>query len=84
MGNMYVYPVEHICPTLHSDTLENSQHGKEDVVKVCDPAVGTLPLAPALTPVSFAKASTASKCARCWVILYYEPYSRSSGIKSGS
>lgn len=62
--NMSMYPVEHICPTLHSDALKNSQHGKEDVVKVRDPAVGALPLAPALSPISFTKAPITSKCTR--------------------
>lgn len=73
---MYVYPVEYICPTLHSDALENCQHGKEDIVKVCDPSVGALPLAPALSPISDTEAAVPSKRTRCWVILHHETWNR--------
>ena len=41
---MNVYPVEDGCPALHSDALEHSQHGEDDVVKGGDPVVGPLPL----------------------------------------
>ena len=61
---MSVYPVQHICPTLHSDALENCQHGEEYVVKVCDATIGTLPLAPALRPIADAKAPATGKSTR--------------------
>lgn len=73
---MSVYPVEHICPALHSDALENCQHGKENIVEVCDPAVGALPLAPALCPVADTKTSTPGKRTRWRIILYHQTWSR--------
>lgn len=62
--NLIVYPVENICPTLHSDALENCQHGEENVVEVCDAAVGAFPFAPALSPIPPAKAPVPGKCTR--------------------
>lgn len=58
---MCVYPVKDVCPALHSDALKHREHGEEDVVKVCDAAVGTLPLAPALCPVPDTEASVPRK-----------------------
>lgn len=56
-----MYPVENISPALHSDALENCQHGEENVVEVCDAAVGALPLAPALGSVPDTEAAAAGK-----------------------
>lgn len=69
---MSVYPVQHICPTLHSDALENCQHGEENIVEICDAAIGTLPLAPALSPIVDTKAPAAGKSTRRRVILHHE------------
>lgn len=42
------HPVQNISPALHGDTLENSEHGKQEVVKVGDAVVGAVPALPAL------------------------------------
>ena len=44
------HPVENLCPALQSDTLEHSQHGQDEVVKVCDPKVGSDPILPTDLP----------------------------------
>ena len=36
------HPIQHTCPALHGDALEDSQHGKQDVVKRGDSIVWTL------------------------------------------
>ena len=36
------HPIQHTCPALHCDALEDSQHGKQDVVKGGDSIVWTL------------------------------------------
>lgn len=72
---MIVYPVENICPTLHSDALENCQHGEENVVEVCDAAVGAFPFAPALSPIPPAKAPVPGKCTRWRIIFQHEIWS---------
>ena len=36
------HPIQHACPPLHCDALEDSQHGKQDVVKRGDSIVGSL------------------------------------------
>lgn len=40
----WTYAVEDVHPALHGDALEHSQHGKQDVVKVCDAKVGSGPV----------------------------------------
>ena len=72
------YPVEHICPALHRDALENRQNGKEDIVEVGDPAVGTLPLAPALGRIVETKASAAGKRTRWRVVLHHEAWAQNN------
>lgn len=37
------YVVEDSRPSLHGDALENGEHGKQDVVKLCDAVVGADP-----------------------------------------
>lgn len=69
---MSAYPVENICPTLHSDALEHRQHGEENVVEVCDAAIGALPLAPALSPVPDTKAAATGKCTRRRIVFHHE------------
>lgn len=49
--NVCLYPVEHVCPTLHSDALKHCEHGKENVVKVGDATIWTLPLPLAFGPI---------------------------------
>lgn len=36
-------PVEYIRPALHGDALKHSEHGKHEVVEVCDASVGAVP-----------------------------------------
>lgn len=50
------HPVQHVRPTLHGDALEHRQHGKQEVVKVGDSVVWTLPAFPALGAVDGALA----------------------------
>ena len=38
------HPVEHICPTLKGDTLEDCEHGLSEVVEAGDAPLGTFPL----------------------------------------
>lgn len=38
------YPVQYGSPALHSDTLEDGEHGEADVVEAGDTAVWSLPL----------------------------------------
>lgn len=70
------YPVEHFCPTLHGDALEDCEHGKENVVKVCDPAIGTLPLPPALRSILQTETPDAGESTRTRVVLCHETWSR--------
>ncbi len=37
------YEVEHFCPSLHGDALEDGEHGEQDVVKLGDAVVGSEP-----------------------------------------
>lgn len=69
---MFVYPVENVCPALHGDTLEHRQHGKENVVEVCDAAIRALPLAPALGPIPDTEAPAASKRTRRRIVFHHE------------
>ncbi len=39
--------VEDIGPALHGDALENGQHGEAEVVEICYPKVGPVPVLPA-------------------------------------
>lgn len=76
---MFWYPVEDVGPALHSDTLEHSQHGKENVVKVGDAAIRPLPLAPALRSVAHAKAAAAGEGAGRRVVLHHETWRETAG-----
>lgn len=73
---MSEYPVENIRPALHGDALKNCQHGEEDVVEVCDAAVGAFPLSPALRPIPFTKPPAAGKRTRRGIIFHNETWSR--------
>ena len=58
MANAYI--VHDGCPSFHGDTLEHSQHGKEDVVESNDAELGSLPAGRALRLVGRTdKAATA-------------------------
>lgn len=72
--NISAHPVEHVCPTLHSDALEHSQDGKEDVVEVGDSAVWPLPLAPALSSIVNTKASRPGESTRWRVVLHHKTW----------
>ena len=43
---MASYVIENVGPSLHRDTLEDGDHGIDNVVKVDDAAVGSLPPTP--------------------------------------
>lgn len=40
----YRYPVQYGSPALHSDTLEDGEHGEADVIEACDTLVWSLPI----------------------------------------
>ena len=40
-------PVEHVRPALQGDALEDRQHGLADIVEVCNPILGPIPILPA-------------------------------------
>lgn len=50
------HPVQHVRPALHGDALKHCQHRKQEVVKVGDSVVWTLPAFPALGAVDRALA----------------------------
>ncbi len=64
------YPVQHVSPAFHSDALEHSQHGKEEVVKVGDSSVGTIPPSPTLWAVNVTLTTMASECTWYRVVLH--------------
>lgn len=64
------HPVEHISPALHSNALEHSQHGKEDVVKVGDASIGSLPSSPTHGVVPHTESTVTSKSTWCWIIVH--------------
>lgn len=37
------YKVEHVCPSLHGDALEDGEHSKQDVVELSDAVVWSKP-----------------------------------------
>lgn len=37
------YPVQNISPTFHGNALEDSKHGKKEVVKIGDSTIGSIP-----------------------------------------
>lgn len=39
-----LYPVQYGSPALHSDTLEDSEHGESDVIEAGDARVWSLPV----------------------------------------
>lgn len=45
------YIVEEVSPAFHGDTLEDGQHGEQDVVELRDPVVGPFPVGLAFGPV---------------------------------
>jgi len=40
---MSSHPIENVCPPFKSDTLEDCEKWKSEIVEVGDPVVGTLP-----------------------------------------
>ena len=48
------YIVEDICPSLHGETLEHSEHSVADVIEARDAVVGAAPVAPALGDLGLA------------------------------
>lgn len=43
MAHAETYPVQDRRPSLHSYALEDSEHGKADVIKIGDPMIGAIP-----------------------------------------
>lgn len=64
------YPVKYVGPSLHSDALEHSQHGEEEVVEVSDSSVGTVPPTPTLWAVNDALTAVTGKRTRHRVVLH--------------
>lgn len=54
------YPVEHISPALHCDTLKDCEHRKAKVVKMGDAKVGTRPTCPTFSAIDGAAAPVSS------------------------
>lgn len=40
----FTHIIKEVGPPFHGDTLEDSQHGKQDVIKLRDPVIGPLPV----------------------------------------
>ena len=59
LSSIFIYPVEDVRPTLKGDTLEDSEHGKTEVVEVGDAEIGTLPELPALRSLVAFEVATA-------------------------
>lgn len=76
------YPVEDVGPPLHRDALEHRQHGEEEVVKVGDPSIGTVPPAPTLCAVDDTLTAVAGKGTRHRVVFYIVIW-RTMGTKQG-
>ena len=53
------HPVEHICPTLEGDTLEDGEHGLAEVVEAGDSPLGSFPLTPAFCSIRAVEDSSA-------------------------
>lgn len=68
------YPVEHVCPALHGDTLKHGEHGKGKVIKVGDASIGANPATPTLCAIGGALASIPWERTRCWVLFSYDIY----------
>ena len=43
VGVYSTHIVEHSCPSLHGDALEDSEHSEQDVVKLGDAVIGADP-----------------------------------------
>lgn len=66
------HPVEHVCPALHGDALKHRQHGEQEVVKISDAVVGTVPAFPALCAVDGALAPMSWDRTWSWFLLCYQ------------
>lgn len=38
-----IHIIENSCPSLHGNTLEDSEHGEQDVIELCDSVIGPDP-----------------------------------------
>lgn len=63
------HPVQHVSPALHGDTLEHSQHGKQEVVKVCDAIVGPMPTIPTHNAIERAVTPMTRERTGSWILL---------------
>lgn len=45
------YVVQHVCPSLHGDALEDGEHGEQNVVELGDPVVGSNPPFPTVRAI---------------------------------
>lgn len=63
---IYNYPVKHISPALHWNTLEHCEHGKAKIIKMGDAPVGSWPSSPAFCAVDGTATSISSLGTRRW------------------
>lgn len=71
MCGMDTDPVQHVGPALHGDALEDSQHGEQEVVKVGDAAIWSMPALSALGVVEGAGTTMPVHGTWGWLILCY-------------
>lgn len=64
-------PVEYIRPALHGDALKHSEHGKHEVVEVCDAPVGAVPALLALGAINGTCAAVTVNSTRRRFVLYH-------------
>lgn len=69
-------PVQHVRPSLHSDTLEHCQHGKQEVVEVGDAAIGAVPAFSTLRIVQGAGTAVTVYCTGSRVVFCCYSYTR--------
>jgi len=75
-----LYPVQYGSPALHSDTLEDSEHGESDVIEAGDARVWTLPAFQAYRGVRIAHVgpgwvlNIAVRVAWAWQLAFFYNY----------
>lgn len=66
------YPVQHICPALHGDTLKHSKHGKGKVIKVGDASIWANPATSTFRAIGGTLASIPWERTWSWVLFSYD------------
>ena len=59
VSNLQTYPIEHVCPALEGDALEDREHGLAEVVEAGDAPLGSFPLTPAFRSIRAVEDSSA-------------------------